>query len=376
MKSEAYQIIQFRPEFRDAVIELQAHLWRRDQATRAAYFDWKYVNNPYTDDINIYLAFKSQQLVGMVGAHGARWQAGSSTQTAPGPCFADLVIHPDHREGNLSSKLTAFALEDLSTTHTGYAFGFSAYSPTALILLFQGWRALFVQTASYTHVDPVPPRAPSRWLRRLMQSPALRRLTSSKRAFAALDARAKQAGTTTQVTLGLAPRPREMAVLAGRLEGDGRIRHVRDEAYFEWRLNNPLSEYRFLYADDGRLKGYLVLCMLVGAPGLEGHVQIVDWDVSDEQTWRELLEATMEWGAFQRINIWSASLPESAREVLREKGFEFRDKTGSAIQDIDGTLILIAPAGMPAKSCDWTLGDRNILEPTHWDLRASLSDAF
>ena len=54
--SPSYEIIRYRPEFRDQVIELQKHLWSGDTAFNSAYFRWKYETNPYADDIPIYLA--------------------------------------------------------------------------------------------------------------------------------------------------------------------------------------------------------------------------------------------------------------------------------------------------------------------------------
>ena len=73
-----------------------------------------------------------------------------------------------------------------------------------------------------------------------------------------------------------------MAELAERIGYDGRIRHVRDEQYFSWRFQNPLSEYRFLFWDNGRLDGYLVLYRKVYPPGNDELAYIVDWDAINE----------------------------------------------------------------------------------------------
>ncbi len=381
--SEQCQIVKYRPEFQKELIELQAHLWRRDPATRAAYFDWKYVRNPYADDTFIYVAFQGDQLVGMVGAHGAQWQAGEHAKPFPGLCLGDLVIHPEHRQGNLASELTAHALHDLSSTSHVYALDFSAYRHTALILLFQGWRSFFVQTACRSLGDVPHPvtrfsslAAPARRLRKLALDPIVRRLASPRPAFADLDANAGRQATTPNVTLGQVPRPREMAQLAERIGHDGRIRHVRDEQYFSWRFDNPLSEYRFLYWDDGQLEGYLVLYMKVADPGEEDLVYIVDWDATSAPVWQGLIDAALAWGDFDRISIWSDSLSESAKELLRDSGFDFRDKTGNTLSDLDGTQVLIAQLDAQRQPSDWTACGRDVMDPAQWDLRATFSDAF
>ena len=405
MNSENCQIVKYRSEFQSRLIKLQAHLWGQDQATRAAYLKWKYDENPYADDTYIYLAFCDKQLVGMVGAYGVKWQIGDPGQTFPGLCFADLVIHPRHRQRNLFPKLMGYALNDLSNTSYAYTLDLSAAPHVALSLLMQGWRSMFIQTASrtiehasqsalvengqessrfaavyrqiYGHLDKLPLLVPTyRWLRRHTYDLVARQVTETRRAFVDLDGNADRHQINCRVTLSKTPRSRAMAELSKRIGYDGRIRHVRDEQYFSWRFQNPLSEYRFLYWDNGRLDGYLVLYGKVYPPGNDEVTYIVDWDAINEDVWHDLLRAAIQWGNFNYISIWSATLSKDEKRLLRKAGFAFRDKTGNATRDIQGENILIKSVNQANQQPDWILGGRDMLDPTNWDLRTIYSDAF
>jgi len=404
--NEWYKIVKYRPEFKSRLLDLQAHLWGQDPATRAAYLEWKYDRNPYTDDTNIYLALYNEQLVGMVGAYGAKWEFGDLVQTFPGLCFADLVILPRHRNRDLFPKLMTFALDDLSETGCAYAFDLSAAPHVALGLLMQGWRSIFIQTASrtidpatqsgnlmeneqklsrftavyrqiYGHLDKLPLLVSIyRRLRRYMYDPISRRVTGTRRAFVDLDGNAGRHKINSRVTLSKTARPRAMAELAERIGTDGRIRHVRDEQYLSWRFQNPLSEYRFLFWEKKRLDGYFVLHTKLDQHSNDASTYIVDWEATNVQVWIDLLQATIHWGNFKDIVIWSATLSGEVKKLLAETGFTFLDKSGSVRNDIHGGKILVQSLCRKTQQSDWILADRDLLDPANWNLRMIYSDAY
>ena len=405
MEIERCQIVKYRSEFKRRLIKLQSHLWGQDPTTRTAYLEWKYDRNPYAGDTYIYLAFYNKQLVGMVGAYGVKWQIGDLDQTFPGLCFADLVIHPRHRHRNLLPKLMAAALNDLSNTNYAYAFDLSAAPHVALSLLMQGWRSMFIQTASRTtdhathsghlveneqkskfaaayrqicsHLEKLPLLVSTyRCLRRNTYDPVLRRAAGTRPAFVKLDDNADRYKINPRLTLSKTARPQAMAELARRIGYDGRIRHVRDEQYFSWRFQNPLAEYRFLFWDQNHLDGYLVLCGKVYPPNNDELVYIVDWDAINGDIWFHLFQAAMQWGNFNYISIWTAALSKDLKRLLRNAGFVFMDKTGSATRDIRGENIFVKPINQKTQQPKWVMGGRDLLNPTSWDLRTIYSDNF
>ena len=383
------------------MIKLQAHLWAHDRTMRAAYLDWKYDRNPYSEDTHIYVAFYDKKLVGMVGAYGVKWQIGDPGQTFPGLCFADLVIHPRHRHRNLFPKLMTFALNDLANTSYEYVFDLSAAAHVALNLLMQGWRSVFIQTANRatTPKSQDNERSISRLAttyrqfrncsRRLPMVAStynllhglVRRLFSFRpdeptSFFEDLDRIADRSKTKTCVALSKTPRPVAMAELAERIGTNGRIRHVRDEKYFSWRFQNPLSEYRFLFWEKGQLDGYVVLHTKSGPYSDVTWAYIVDWEVTNEKVWSDLLQTVIQWGNFAELYIWTATLSEDMKSVLKKFQFIFSNKTGNVSQDIQGENILVKPLGQKIQQTSLALNGRNLLNTADWDLRMIYSDAY
>ncbi len=204
----------------------------------------------------------------------------------------------------------------------------------------------------------------------------LQRSTETRQVFEDLDGNADRYKVNPRVSLRKTARPRAMAELAERIGFDGRIRHVRDEQYFSWRFQNPLSEYRFLFWDKRRLDGFLVLHMKVYPPGNDELTYIVDWDAINGRVWHDLLQAAIQWGNFNYISIWSATLSEDVKRLLRKAGFAFINKTGRATRDVRGKNILVKSIDQKIQPPNWILGGRDLLDPINWDLRTIYSDDF
>jgi len=404
--NERYKIVEYRPEFKSRLLDLQAHLWGQNPAVRAAYLGWKYELNPYVDETYIYVAFCDEQLVGMVGAYGAKWEFGDAGEIFIGLCFADLVVHPDHRNRDLFPELMTFALDDLSATGYPYVFDLSAAPHVALVLLMQGWRRVFLQTArrrtdeatqagqmrkieqrlwwlasayrqfcNYSRKLPTLASTCHR-LRGHVRSLFSFRSDEPSSPFADLDSNAERSESNTSVALSKTPRPGAMAELVARIGTDGRIRHVRDEQYFGWRFQNPLSEYRFLFRGKERLDGYFVLHTKLGPHGNDVWTYIVDWEATNAQVWADLLQATIQWGNFKDLTIWSANLSGEVKKLLAEAGFTFLDKSGSMRNDIHGENILVRPLCRKTPQPDWVPAGRDLSDPANWNLRMIYSDTY
>ena len=91
-----------------------------DAELNAAYLDWKYHQNPYIREPLIYLAFVDEQLVGMRGVFGTRWEVGEPSESFTLPYADDLVIDPGFRRGGVHGQLMRFALDDLE--RRGYRY--------------------------------------------------------------------------------------------------------------------------------------------------------------------------------------------------------------------------------------------------------------
>jgi len=377
-----YEIVKCRPELRTQLLELQTHLWGPDPALKAAYLDWKYLRNPYIEAPYIHLALHQGRAVAMHGGFGGPWQVGDPPQRLNWINGADAVIAPEHRGGGLHEKLHRVALADMAADGYTHTLTLSAVPISFWACVKLGWRCpgTFRPLRRGTwraHRARLGRRIARRvpvlaglWRRGWVASP-----DPSNDVFAALDAAGGQDGNigSDPMSVDRSARPEAMAGLVGRLPPDGRIRGIRDEAFFAWRFADPFRVFRFLYWDDGGLDGYLILSARLGARGA-ADITILDWEATDARIKTALLSAAIDRGRFGRITVWSATLDEEDLSSLQTSGFKFvpsglRDRTGRPEPNWPG--ILIRPTRDQPVADDWTQGGRDILDLSNWDPRQS-----
>ncbi len=112
-----------------------------------------------------------------------------------------------------------------------------------------------------------------------------------------------------------------MTNLVEQIWGDGRIQHVRDQCFFAWRFQNPLSMYRFLFWEDTYLQGYLVLQASVYAD--REQISIVDWEATDPEVCADLLETALRYGKLNNVSILSATVSKKVKQILSKASLVF-----------------------------------------------------
>ncbi|HXZ84673.1 MAG TPA: hypothetical protein VEI82_04200, partial [Myxococcota bacterium] len=192
--------------------------------------------------------------------------------------------------------------------------------------------------------------------------------SAEREPLARFDARVGEtvAAAGERVELCAAPRAEAMAQLVRRLAYDGRIRHLRDEAFFEWRFRNPLHEYRFLFAGGAALEGYLVLKWSCAARAPSPRVQIVDLEAATASVLQALLVAAIEVGRFPELATWRATRSPAVVDALGRSGFEAVDGEGAGH---DRPCILVRCLAEGRGHRDWTLQGVPLLELSRWDMR-------
>lgn len=374
-----YEIVKYSPDLRHDLARLQRLLWSSDEASNLRYLDWKYRQNPYVQPPLIYVVRDGGRVVGMRGFMGSRWHAGRESLTIPIAC--DLAIEPTHRDRGVLSLLMGAALEDLAEQGYPYVINLSAQRITLVASLAAGWRSVGSPGVLSRSAGPVGaarsllPKVDPRHqinqklakLGRLLGAPSLRR------PFARLD-RAARRRPLPRISLKRAPRPGEMARLAERSLERRSIRHVRDEAFFAWRFRNPRAAYRFLFWEDGSLRGYVVLAaeLAYAADYFYPKVRVVDCEATDVEIEVELLDAAMTWGRFGLITTWAAGLSTHAVAQLEQRGFR-PDSARPSFRD-PGTSLLVRPTRSSTADADWVLGGASLLDLDNWDLRPACSD--
>lgn len=353
--------------------ELQRHLWSADVRLNAAYLAWKYERNPYLPEPLIYLAFVGDALVGMRGMLGTEWEAGDPPRRFVLPYPDDLVVDPAHRNRGLHRIIMQAALEDLAALRFDHVVNLSASPITAQASLHMGWRNAGSvrpcrirsrRKALSDRCEALTRRMPLGW--RLADRIAAHARPSGERLFDLLDAQpqSRRGG----VTAAKSPQVAAMSALVARLPWDGRIRHVRDAAYFQWRFGNPLCEYRFLYAGSEPLRGYLVLHRSRMQGAHHARASIVDWEAETDEIRAQLLHAAIDLGRFPELYVWESALPRAAVPMLARARFE--PDSGRSEK-----AILVRATRETATPAPWMLGTRRLDDANDWDLRMLYSMA-
>jgi GNAT superfamily N-acetyltransferase len=231
-----YEVVCYEPGRKGQVIELQSHLWSPSVALNTAYFEWKYERNPYVDAPLIFLATHRDRVVGVRGFFGTQWEGGFPTQKSIVPYADDLVIAPEHRNRGLIPKIMASAFEDLATRRYEYAFNLSAGPMTFLSSLAAGWR-------SAGSMKPMRQRSWRNAIRSgrervIARLPALSQEIkkslhqwSGEKRWSFADIDVERVRRTFRgapwILFEEVPRCADMAEVVERIDGYGRIRHVR-----------------------------------------------------------------------------------------------------------------------------------------------------
>lgn len=377
-----YKLQMYTPDLRQQVGALQKHLFGKESSVRlnTAYLDWKHLRNPYLEEPLIYTASFRGYVVGMRAMFGTCWQAGNSADKVVLPSAADAVIDPDHRDSGLFRELTDYVMDDLQGQGYSHVLNLSP-SPANYVVsvMTMGWRPIgssemMSRYSSQNILGAVDvgasrPNVMHRIAGKTIEVARVagRQIKTAMRvsAFSALDRNASSLGDA--VSLSRKPRPQAMSDLVQQIESDGRLRQVRDPAFFSWRFDNPRFTYRFLFWGGEILDGYMILQNKVG----RRQVNIVDWEGRSDQIRAELLEAAIHWGQFKTMGIWGTTQAASVIGTLQDAGFSYVN-TDSNSHDGHGGQFMLKPLNLNEKHGN-ILG-RNPLDSKSWDLRMIYSD--
>jgi GNAT superfamily N-acetyltransferase len=366
-----FEVVRCRPEFREQVIALRRHSYETEFAEVREYLEWKYERNPWIKDPILYLALDAQgRVAGMRGAYGTCWRTPAGPVVIP--CADDFAIAREHRNSGLMTAIMRFALDDLAGRGFEYVMNTSGGRVTVLQSLAMGWKSVGalepVARLGWRQRAHLALRERTRGRRVLWRLGHVSRaqFTSDPKCFARLDRRRGNPVTAGgwSIAVEAAPRPDAMADLAARLPDDGRIRHVRDGAFFAWRFDNPMHEYRLLFAErDGRLEGWLAIARNPSyrAPMLPFYLS--DWVGTSEAVRAELLRRALSWGGFEGLGVWTGTMRAEDRALLEGAGFRpvLPDLRARGMPCV--LLKKLSPGG------EWSIGGTPALDRSRWDVR-------
>ena len=361
----SYEFVKYSPSFKAQVVSLRSRVFGGTESFNAAYFEWKYEQNPYLGQPHLCLALDNGRVIGMRGAYGCRWGVGGAAGSIVIPSGGDFAVDVEHRGRGLGPKILVNQLKFLAAEGFKYVFSMSAGRTTRLLQLRCRWkRAATYQTWCRERTNS----RPSLFVRGRRKLRRILRGRSPDTPFRRFDSWAATASGSLHGTSEALIA--EMSKLVGRCGKDSRIEQVRDASYYQWRLAFPQTadSYRFIfYEQGGSVEGFFVLLR----PTSNVPLKIIDWATSSPSIWAELVHATVD-NNHEPIEIaCTAFSPEQVR-LLSQLDFKLIVEPDSRINPAPGVFLRALPD--PERD-EWSLGGNPLFDENSWNMRMIFSDA-
>lgn len=332
----------------DRAADVRTRVWGATTEVNRDYLVWKYTRNPYFAEPLVQFAVYEDDVVGMYGSMGTCWELrGDRYVLGHG---GDFLVDPRFRRQGVARRLQQAYIAALRARGLGIAFSFSGGSMGTATAVAGGWHVVAMLDAlewakgRWPLVVAQASRRGHRLIRR-MRTPAVNPLSTVT-------------GTEDgQVELLGRDGFDRMARVASLAPTTERLRHVRDDEYFRWRLANPLSRYRVLASQNS----YVVLQS--SKPGSQ--VNLVDWRAVDAPSLASVLSVALR--QIRSLRVWGFSVDPELRSVLESFG------SVVAVRGPSPSFTMRAVTDDPQGAY---LAGLKLNEPLSWEPRMLDSDEF
>ncbi|MFZ2630630.1 MAG: hypothetical protein WA081_08520 [Desulfosalsimonadaceae bacterium] len=355
MNSETYEIVHFRPDLRDGVLKVLAHLWGNDLENNRSYFDWKYSLNPYVEKVLGIVALHENKVVGFRGYFATRWKLSEPDKEVVILCPGDTCVDPKHRRKNLSMLMGKLAMEDYAQSYPVF-FNFSSNNQSTPGYLKMG----FAPLASKGYLNHYTLWGLIRYIRSSGQK--------GKEAGIAIPM-----GDFGDIEVSRYPKPAQMAgLVSGQVPSGRRIVPDQDENFFQWRFNNQRKKYVFYYCKKGNgISGYMVVRVLPkNKRGL-----IIDYAAQDDISAAKLVSFPIRNRHFNVLSISAYSVTDSMAAVVKNFKFKSQNILRTIEKKIEGEWpLLVRPVKKDPKEQDFFIGGVDIRNFLNWSIKEICSD--
>ena len=353
------QIVPYRPEFRRGAAELRSSVLGNSPAENELYLDWKYQRNPFPEATVLYLAIAGQQVVGMRGMFGTKWEFGSDKVVAMSQ-DADVMVVPEQRGRGLYRAMDRAALAYMAERGVSHMISMSSNAANRAAAAHLGWTNVAGYGFARRRVRgwPFDPDLTGRVddaIRRRLHSSLLGK--GNFHYFDRSENRPSKAGSTWS---GSVVDPDSLSQVVEHSPSTHPIRPLQSPEYLSWRYRNPIAEYRFLYSGRDPVDGYLVL-----AKANPWHLWIVDMNA------RDLLSSAIKRASWAALDLWTVSLAKPQVDLLEE--LAFRELSPDASPAAEG-VFMVRPTSVGDMSL--MLHCVSLKDVDNWDLRMISSDAY
>lgn len=355
-REDGYRIRSANLSDRQAIVDLYQSILDENLTTN--WFDWKYRDIPYAEDIPIFVASTEDSVVGAAGFLPLDMHTGRETVRVVQPC--DAAVHPDHRKQGLYTDILGAGLAH--STATGAAFAFDFPNPLSRATFEKhGWRPVGTRE-SFVRIQ-----RPSA----LLDSSLAKPLDVPLRVFASILTGLRLGAFSLRRTVSEAPvdvvrvpdvSPTMLAELY-RKQIPNRLHAKRDERFYGWRFRNPLGEYTSYLAYR---HGTPVAAIVTGRKEVDGASVTYLMDIlpfGDPQDHADVLAAILGVVTRDHRDADMIMAPGLLEEGVLERGGFLSDHQFPLSLVSESTIHGVKPLAIAPS---WEIDGHALLDPEAW----------
>ena len=378
MEPKKYEIKLYSPDLLPQVAEIMRFLWSNDHEANLSHFQWKHIDNPYTEHPLGIVALHNGKVVGFRAYFATNWQIGNKKNEfillSPG----DTCVHPDHRRKGLSVIMGLQAMEEFESKYKIFLNITSSQRslPGYLKLGFFPLAPKYPLTI-YGKRKERKGLVPKKLKRQITKSIMLFKLhpTSGHPRKSVTKKGDIEFGEYGNIIVSENPRPEEMSnVVNNPIQESHKIRLLQDETFFRWRFLSKRKKYIFFYyKKNDSIKGYLVVGI---QPDNIRQGAILDYAENSKEALERILEYIIKSGRFETLAIQRFGLSHSFLQILEQLGLDKRVISQTKKWDKAEKLhLLVRPVKKSLSEKDWFLENFDIRDIDNWDIKPICSDA-
>lgn len=328
----------YKADYLHEIIELLAPLWGHlTNDERLQYFQWKYINNPATDDVLAFVAIDTTKgkVIGFRGFFPTRYMLNWKILFVAS--FSDVVIHPDYRKQGLFEKITKYGIKYLENNKSlSYYYSTSSAWPTS---------------KGYIKIGSVP-LALKKDMYRVCLLPAYKKSKNFRLEFSQ-DCYAS-----------------DISSIHERTQNKNILTIKKDEAFIKWRYQNPATKYYFVYAwQDNQLAGYISYYKIT-----DNRCYILDYNVQDYQVLNLLVKHLTTRSKCRLIQVWSISNSNKEAKLWKQAGFKYFKLVFRFLGKKELPPVLIRPAVFDYSETNFYIEGKDVRNEYNWDINLICSD--
>lgn len=360
-RSTEYIIRRFEDADREAFLSLYESVFGGDVSDR--WFDWRFVENPFVDHVPMFVAEQVGELVGARPFLCFQVEIGSRTLLGIQTC--DTMVHPDHRRKGLFTRMTDRA----------YDYYRSLDDPVLQFSIPNRFSRPGYLKLGCEVVCQLPVSYRVQRLDSMVGNDTLTDVAGALQPVVSVYNAARDRLTAPSADADISVTahdqvPSEMFADLYRSAVPNRIHATRNEAFYEWRFDNPRWDYRAYIA---RRDGEPVAGVVTGTRTADG------------QTWTQLTDVVPLLGGDRRrpaltallrrilsdaaetdlVSVRNGVIPQ---DLLTAFGFHRDDRL--PLSAVTTPTILITNL-LGGEDDQWVVDGHDLLDPTSWKLSFS-----